>query len=307
MLQNEKGMARIINRSVYNEEIEDKGMTICIGAICDNAQKIVIASDRMITASYPSIEFEHALPKIEILSPRCVALTAGSALAHTELFKVVKGHITSLSNPSVNLITEKVKESFVEQRMNKANEKILKPRGLDIKTFYRVQAQLPHDVFLKLDYQIEKMNLGLVILICGVDLDGCHLHYIRDPGVSECFDALGYCSIGSGDIHATSNFIFRELSALTPLNEAIYTVYEGKRLAEHAPGVGKITDMLILDAKGITRFDDNDFTILKSIYKDTKEFELKRRSPEKFEELAKLSVLKNEVPLRMGVSEGRGI
>lgn len=71
-------------------------MTICIGAICDNKSKVIVASDRMITASYPPVEFEHGIPKMEKISNTCVALTAGSALAHTELFRDAKLEISQL-------------------------------------------------------------------------------------------------------------------------------------------------------------------------------------------------------------------
>lgn len=52
-------------------------MTICIGAICDEYKAAVVASDKMVTAWYPPIEFEHDTSKIEELSDACVALNGG--------------------------------------------------------------------------------------------------------------------------------------------------------------------------------------------------------------------------------------
>ena len=37
-------------------------MTICIAAMCDKSNAIVAVSDRMMTANYPAIEFEHNIP-----------------------------------------------------------------------------------------------------------------------------------------------------------------------------------------------------------------------------------------------------
>lgn len=241
-------------------------MTICIGAICDDHDKVILASDRMITASYPSIEFEHALPKMEKLSNSCVALTAGSALAHTELFKHTKTEINEISNPSISLITKNIKEKFVAQRVNRAEELFLKPRGLNLDMFYQNQSMLAPDTIIRLDSQISSTILELEILVCGIDEEGCHVHYILDPGISECYDSLGYCAIGSGAIHAMSNFIFNDFSPLMPLNKAIYTVFEGKKIAESSPGVGTVTDMVLLTHKGITELTEHDLSILNEMY-----------------------------------------
>lgn len=265
-------------------------MTICAAAICENNSKIVIASDRMITATYPSIEFEHAIPKFEILSPRCVALTAGSALEHTELFRHAKSELGQIANPSIAVITEKIKNRFVEQRINRAEELYLKPRGLTLRGFYENHGSISPDITMRLDNMIEKTNLELEILVCGLDYDGCHLHYILDPGTSVCFDSLGYTAIGSGAIHAVSNFIFRGTSPLTPLNETVYAVYEGKRIAENSPGVGRVTDMAILDNDGIKNLLEEDLNILKDIYE--KQSDLKRKISEGLDTVKDLSIFK---------------
>ena len=56
------------HNNTYKTYISKKSMTICIAAICDNNQKIVVASDRMITASHLSQQFEHGVPKMEEIS-----------------------------------------------------------------------------------------------------------------------------------------------------------------------------------------------------------------------------------------------
>ncbi len=268
-------------------------MTICIGAICENNSKIVIASDRMITATYPSIEFEHAIPKIETLSSFCVALTAGSALEHTELFRHARAEFGEMARPSVACITQKIKDRFVHQRINRAEELYLKPRGLTLRSFYENLDKIVPDIGFRLDNMIEKTDLELEILVCGIDTEGCHLHYILDPGTSLCFDSLGYCAIGSGEIHAVSNFIFRGTSPLAPLKEVVYAVYEGKRIAENSPGVGKATDMAVLSDEGLKILSETDLDVLKEIYE--KQSGLKREVFSKgFEKVGELSIFNKE-------------
>jgi len=62
-------------------------MTICISAICEGGKAVVVASDRMVTAGFLALEFEHPGGKIKEISKTCVGLTAGDALAQIELFR----------------------------------------------------------------------------------------------------------------------------------------------------------------------------------------------------------------------------
>jgi len=97
-------------------------VTVCIGVLCENAKQVVVASDRMITATYPPVEFEHGLPKVEVISPSCIVLTAGDALAHADLCRNVRSKIGGLSRPSTSKITEEVRRAMFNidyRRLNK--------------------------------------------------------------------------------------------------------------------------------------------------------------------------------------------
>ena len=65
-------------------------LTICIGALCENNSKVIVASDKMLTHEGLSVEFEQRTPKMEKLSNFCVALTSGAALLPVELCKKVR-------------------------------------------------------------------------------------------------------------------------------------------------------------------------------------------------------------------------
>ena len=106
-------------------------MTICLAAICDNGSRLVVASDSMITNPALSIEFEHLTKKMTELSDRCVALTAGDALAHTELFNSVQDEIEKLKSPTLKNIISKIKECYQEIRkrdlvLNEENERCVR-------------------------------------------------------------------------------------------------------------------------------------------------------------------------------------
>jgi len=233
-------------------------LTICIAAICDNSKAIVAASDRMMTANYPAIEFEHNTPKIDKISENCVALTAGNALAHIELIRTTQSIIKKIKKPPIADIKEKIKDAYAKQRTKRATEFFLKPRGIDsTNEFWQNSRTLPLDIVGMIDKQMTTLKLGLELIITGVD-DEAHIYGIRNPGLSECYDTLGYYAIGSGETHVLSFLILNEYTPDLNIEEAKKLVFEAKKLAQVAPGVGKNTDMVIIKKTGITEIPEKE-------------------------------------------------
>lgn len=244
-------------------------MTICISAICENGTSLILAADTMLTNRALSIQFEHPTRKIINLAKNCVALTAGDALAHTELFNMVQNYISQLKSPSIFDIVDCVKKSYQEIRKREIKEKILMPRGFnDFKDFYENQRALLPDIATSIQYAIDKYDYGLEIIIAGITEGIAHIYGVSDPGTSECFDAVGFHAIGSGLPHALNSLIARQCCHFNPLKETILIVYEAKKNAEKAPGVGsKITDIYIMTPDKEYEFPRDRINDLDLIYK----------------------------------------
>lgn len=230
-------------------------MTICIAGVCElsdgHPRTAIAIADRMITAGDTEFEQE-AFSKIEKLTQNCVAVTAGSALAHTELFRITKARFSGTPAPPIYDIVQSIKESYVKLRTMRAEERYFKPLGLTIPYFLQNQRTLDSTLVLRLSRQLEEASYGLMLVVAGVDIGGAHIHCIMDPGTSECFDAIGYCSIGSGERHADSALITNDYNVSLSLKKALYLVYEAKKKAELAPGVGRAyTDINIITPSGI--------------------------------------------------------
>jgi len=243
-------------------------MTICIAAICEQGSNLVLATDSMITSEALSVQFEHPTKKMTHLSESCIALTAGDALAHTELFNMVQGKITKLKAPSVVEIVDKIKECYQHIRKSEMNEKILSPRGFDgFEDFYRAQKVLHPDVVVMIQSQIDGYDYGLGILVAGISEGTAHIYGITDPGTSKCYDAIGFHAIGSGLPHAINTLIARGCNQGISLGEALLIVYEAKKMAEKAPGVGtSITDICVMNSKGVTEFPRDKLSELHKTY-----------------------------------------
>lgn len=228
-------------------------MTICIVGLCDNGHQAVAVSDRMITGG--DVEFEQeASSKIAELTSNCIALTSGSALAHTDLFDATLAELTGKPKPSIHEVVDVLKSRYADLRLKRAEEQFFKPLGLTISEFLKNQQSLPSTMVARLGRSLEEATYGgrggLQILLAGVDSAGAHMHYITDPGASECFDALGFCAIGSGERHAESRLIAMDYNPNWPLKRAVYALYDAKKKAEVAPGVGaRFTDVAIVTKK----------------------------------------------------------
>ena len=91
-------------------------MTICIAAIGGGGTHVVVASDRMVTANPPPIEFEHNSPKITEVSQHCVVMTAGDALAHVELCNEAINMAQAIRVLSIRQISAEIQQVYTDQR-----------------------------------------------------------------------------------------------------------------------------------------------------------------------------------------------
>jgi len=221
----------------------------------------------MVTATYPPVEFEHGIPKLEVISPSCIVLTAGDALAHADLCRNVRERISGLSRPRTIVITEEIRKGYVIQRLKTIEEVFLASRGWTLENFYETHVRrMPPDLVVTIDNQIASYDYGLSIVIAGVDPDEAHIYGIRHPGKVDCYDSIGYHAIGIGAMHAVSSLIANGCLSTTNIKMAIYFTYEAKKNAESAPGVGQHTDMAIIREKGYQAIKPDQISLLEEIY-----------------------------------------
>ncbi|MCX5887903.1 MAG: hypothetical protein NTY36_00445 [Deltaproteobacteria bacterium] len=243
-------------------------MTVCIAAICDNGATAVAASDRMLQATYPPIEFEHTKPKIHYLSKYCIALTAGDALKPIE---IIPDCILTIENqkksPQIKQIVEIVKSWYQLSRLSRVEEQFLKPRTISIQTFYEKGMRiLPIDIFGYLDKEITSYDYGLQLMVVGGDDSGAHIYALYNPGIANCYDTISFHAIGIGQLYAMEKFVAQKYSSSCELTECLNVVYAAKKAAEAAPGVGKETDISIIDKNQAIMVDDAIIQQLESIY-----------------------------------------
>jgi len=237
-------------------------MTVCIAAINKEHNLVAFAADRMVTATLPPIEFEHTLPKLHRITDYCIGLSAGDALLGKEIFdtvkEIAKKEKVEKKLPTIKSISNQVKDVYQRIRLQRIETIQLRSRGINHQVFIEQGAKLLHpNVYAQIDHAFATNDLGLEALIIGVDESGPSIYSVRNPGVINCFDSIGFHAIGSGQMHAVISLI----ETYDPKGEeakTIYSVFKAKKIAEVAPGVGSKTDIGILKYKEIIKdFDEN--------------------------------------------------
>lgn len=240
-------------------------MTICLGLLCETGRKVVIAADRMLTGR--DVEFEQEVQKVHLVTESCAVLAAGSAVEQVEVIRNSRPELASRRNPTVRDVVDELKRQFVATRKRRAEELYLRPLGLDLGTFLQLQSTLAEPLLLRLTRNIEAEELELQLLVAGVDSRGAHIYLVDDPGTEYCFDAIGFCAIGTGEHHAELAFIRSGYSPQVGLNRAVFLAYQAKRDAEMAPGVGaRFTDMAVIDQDGVRPLHENVLAALAETY-----------------------------------------
>ena len=103
-------------------------MTICLTLVCEEGKSLVAVADRMVSVEFLSLEFEQSNRKIDLLARNFAALTAGDALAHTDLIRQANEEISGMSQPSVIAAASAVEECFI-QTQTKTCRKISSAAG----------------------------------------------------------------------------------------------------------------------------------------------------------------------------------
>ena len=110
-------------------------MTVCIAATCKDG--LVLASDRMLSASHLDLEFDHLGIKIYPVVPTVAVLSAGDALVLHDILIEGAGFPGQMQQPMVSAIAEHVRQRFVSVRRDLATQRLLEPRGLTFESFYQ--------------------------------------------------------------------------------------------------------------------------------------------------------------------------
>jgi len=234
-------------------------MTVCIAAIANGGTHVVTAADRMFTVGPPlNVEFEPQITKVEQMSPSCLAMGAGNSLFVDQILKSAKEAYRNVPGASVTQIAISVKEAYAKLREESIEEQIVKQTlGNDFLAFRARGGTLPAylqpqpAIYQQIIVQANQFNLGVDLIVTGIDDGGSHVYYVGNPGTMVSFDKIGYNAVGSGASHVAIRFALECMHPKTPLEDVLLAVYLAKKAAEVAPGVGQETEIRVISSKEV--------------------------------------------------------
>ncbi len=237
-------------------------MTVCIASLSENGQACVVCADRQVTNPGMNLTFEASEPKIETLTATTIAMASGDSALAGQIVERARRQLSAATNPSVQQIAEVVRDTYMRMHIERAESVILVPRGWTFADFRNQGAQqIPLDVYKAISDQIFNFGLNVVdLIVAGLDATGGHIFRVYYTGMAggnwiEWYDRAGYRAVGAGGAQATISLAqVRQHRGLSTA-DTLYNVYDAKKIAEAAPGVGSATDLLIISGVGIEVLD----------------------------------------------------
>ncbi len=238
-------------------------MTQLVAAICDDGQKVITVSDRMVSSGDMTLTFEHSDRKAQAITSHSAILIAGTMhepdlIRDLRLKAKGKDRIRDIADTCVGL--------YQELRVNHIQDEILRRNGLSSFEEYQRKQKILHDsMILEINDAVKKYDLGLTLMLVGVDNEA-HILHIGNPGAWRSFDNLGYCTVGMGERHADNVFAWYRYSRNMPLRQALHIAFEAKKKAEVAGGVGQASDIMIIAKQGLRIVKEGTVKQLEDIY-----------------------------------------
>jgi len=229
-----------------------EAMTICIAARCEvesGLPKIVFCADRMISAG---LQFEHGEPKIQWMTPTCLAMIASSdSLASDMIAKAVLPRFAGKS-ADTEAVARALGQECIVFKQRKMEQDVLVPLGLTYETVWKKSNELPAEARDEIMDELLNYEYGFRtdFLVFGIDFAlnvyTPHIYVVDQDGNVRLQDYLGFGVIGSGAGMAFPEMTKYKWHRGVTISEAFVRIYNSKRAAERMGGVGVETDLFAL-------------------------------------------------------------
>ena len=271
-------------------------MTVCVAAIGDNGQMLILAADRMLTGL---AQYESPNPKVFELTRSIAVMWSGSdvsfqSLIHNRLRADVNARVKA--NPDKWLGVEEVANLYLahynDVTRGMMEQSVLEPFGFDRSSFLKEEPTMGRRLAERLSQRIASFAPPEIsALIVGMDTMGstpetvseAHIYKFENYGRTgrlSCEDAIGFAAIGSGAVHAESELMKSGHGPSRSGDKTLLVTYLAKKRGQAGPGVGEETDFYYFHQRPpypsyLARVGDDISETLKKEYQRLKETESK--------------------------------
>jgi 20S proteasome alpha/beta subunit len=228
-------------------------VTVCIAAIANYGQSIVIATDQMLTMGWAKAD-EGTL-KILGVHANWAAMYAGSVEHVAPVLTSIRRQLEAKGqDPTYTEVEQAAVKAYHERLREERTNTVLGSYGLTLEEFLAGGPQRFGDtIYSQWLAEMDKVTLGspegISLLVAGYDgSGGPHIFSVDHPGNVKNHDIQGFWAIGSGQYGALSSLFFHSYNKKTLPEETVYHVAAAKFMAEESSSaVGKTTSLLIIE------------------------------------------------------------
>ena len=222
-------------------------MTICMAALCDNSDSVILMADRMLSVSYPmEYQLESSERKIHVLGENALAMFAGDLVTGMQILDDATSTITQNRLSLLPQQVDVIRGAFLKTRLQLVEYQCLTPRGLTLDEYFNRQHMMNPSLVQNIDQTFMQAGTGVSFIIAGWNGAKYSVFALVDPGAVYCLDAIGFHAIGSGSPHAIHVLLGANYSKNMPYYKARELLQKARTASEVAPGVGVETDSLNL-------------------------------------------------------------
>jgi hypothetical protein len=220
-----------------------KVMTVCIAAACkeNKESRLILCSDRKIGTWMASAQLG---AKFRWAGRNWPALVSGTMTRAEELLATYRQSLSGVKVDTSNMFDEFKKPALLHKE-KRADEYVKNKFGFSYEHLRKNgKKELPASLLYESFSEIKNMELDCDLLIAGFVEDDARIFLVQGNGTVSYHDH--FATIGTGGPISEAALYQRQQQKLLGLNSSIYHVYEAKKLAEIAEGVGTDTVLIVL-------------------------------------------------------------
>jgi 20S proteasome alpha/beta subunit len=237
-------------------------MTLCIAAGVRKMDAGI--SDGLVCCWDLRVETEHASSdtgsKFRKVSEEWAALLAGDTQKADRLLDLLAVDFKGRTIDRKEAISE-IRRVVAEYKSELVNEYIQGLIGLSYEDLRKNRATIPEAFYLQVFEEITRVSIGCDLILMNLKYKTPFVFHVYSNGMVD--QARNFCAIGTGAPNAESWLHYRQQSLYRSLAESVLSVFEAKKFAEHAPGVGKKTRLAVIGPHDRVRLFGNDDVLSK--------------------------------------------
>jgi hypothetical protein len=172
------------------------------------------------------------------------AMLAGSTSRADRLLDIFYNEFSGRDVSPANAMSE-IRKVVAMYRLELVEEYIQSTLSMTYQEYLNTSSKFPDPLFSQIAQQIVEIRQGCSELIL---FSAKHkvpfIYMVSTDGLVD--QMRNFCAIGTGAVNAESWLHFREQKSFDSLEKTILCIYEAKKFAEHAPGVGPTTRLMVI-------------------------------------------------------------